>query len=1193
MVHDDTHFGYGSNEANGQGDADPDAPLGVTLEQYADYAKLPVDYLKSLNLKSTNYDFEPAVRIPYPNDLEKEVYHRMRVSLKREPRFHAPPKYLGLEPVPYGLQTLALAREIGYCWISEGESDTQILWYNDQPSLGIPGVEAWTRFGRVWAPHLHHIPVLLVPVDADAAGEKLYTMLASNDELRDRVFRVKITSPELSDIRDLWCDAVKHEQIDDFRGLLKGQVYLKSRSRSLSRNGIGIKDYPNPVRSIRAVSFTGRKPPGPRQWIVKDAVPKGHASSWYGEGGIAKSFLMLHFAISVASPDITEWAGMPVTTTPAIYGDFELTEDEHLRRAQEISAGLGLEDVPPDFHYLQLGGHPSREALAVSATECDRLKAGLYIADSVGYALAGDSELSRDVLKFFSREIEAIKAAGASVLLVDHQAKVIKGEKYSDKQAFGSVYKTNSVRSAFQLRGEWSDDKSSVEITFSHRKANLGPRLDPFTLKIQFSEENVTVGRKEEPNPNPDTQPTALDLIAEGLKKIGRGTCEEIAATDERLLTKTVRNNIKDVVERGLAADTKEKRGREKIYASVEGGNAENPDPDTTKGSGSGFSTKPADFQGKHDYTFVDTDEALGNLVESLQATSEPVAIDTETSGLRIHDVRVRLIQICIAGGTPHLVDCTKVDPAHLLRELADKEILVHNAPFDLAVLLSAYGYEHRGPVFDTMMASRVYSTGMNADHDLGSAIKRYLEVDIPKGHGEDDWFGELTPEMLDYAAADVVHLGALRDAILEKIASKADHLLPVVDLENRMVKVTAELKATGMPVDSKIWAECVAESSMLADERLDELDALVTEVLPEKFVKANSAKKMTHLEGRRDKVNWASTKQALWAFKEVAGLKGLKATNRDVLGEVDHPMAAALVDYRHVRDVYQRFRATSIIEGRVYGDWDQLKAKTGRMSCSEPPLQGIPDALRRAFVAPRGKRLVISDLSQIEIRVLATICGDGALRADLKAGVDVHRRVAASVFSKDIEEVTPEERRLCKRLVFGTLYGSGLARFTATVNRFTGKTYSAEEVERLFRKPLFDPYPGVRQWMDQILRDYDDRKRDRKTVSYTNLGRRRLQVSTVPQALNTPVQAGALDVMKAIAVGVREGKRPSWKLVGLVHDEVLIEVPHGEAKTAERWLQETMVRVGQETANRGVSEDKKVEVGAETKVCRSWDEKE
>jgi DNA polymerase-1 len=303
--------------------------------------------------------------------------------------------------------------------------------------------------------------------------------------------------------------------------------------------------------------------------------------------------------------------------------------------------------------------------------------------------------------------------------------------------------------------------------------------------------------------------------------------------------------------------------------------------------------------------------------------------------------------------------------------------------------------------------------------------------------------------------------------------------------------------------------------------------------------------------------------------------------------------MAAALVDYRHVRDVYQRFRATSIIEGRVYGDWDQLKAKTGRMSCSEPPLQGIPDALRRAFVAPRGKRLVISDLSQIEIRVLATICGDGALRADLKAGVDVHRRVAASVFSKDIEEVTPEERRLCKRLVFGTLYGSGLARFTATVNRFTGKTYSAEEVERLFRKPLFDPYPGVRQWMDQILRDYDDRKRDRKTVSYTNLGRRRLQVSTVPQALNTPVQAGALDVMKAIAVGVREGKRPSWKLVGLVHDEVLIEVPHGEAKTAERWLQETMVRVGQETANRGVSEDKKVEVGAETKVCRSWDEKE
>jgi DNA polymerase-1 len=904
---------------------------------------------------------------------------------------------------------------------------------------------------------------------------------------------------------------------------------------------------------------------------------------------------MLHFAISVASPEITEWAGMPITTTPVIYGDFELTEDEHLRRAQEISAGLGLDDVPPDFHYLQLGGHPSREALAVSATECARLEAGLFIADSVGYALAGDSEVSRDVLKFFSREIEGIKATGATVLLVDHQAKVIKGEKYSDKQAFGSVYKTNSVRSAFQLRGEWGDNKSSVEITFSHRKANLGRRLDPFTLEIQFADENVTVRRKGEPNPDPDVQPTARDLIVAGLKEIGRGTCEDIAETAEQLEVKTVRNSIKDLVERGLAEDTGEKRGREKVYATpaepAGEDSDENPDPNTTKGSG--FSTKPADFQGKHDHTFVDTEETLGKLARSLQATSDPVALDTETSGLRIHDVRVRLIQLRIGDSPPQLVDCTKVDPAGLLNALADKEILVHNAPFDLAVLLSAYGYEHRGPVFDTMMASRVYSTGMNADHDLGSALKRYLEVDIPKGHGEDDWFGELTPEMLTYAAADVVYLGALREAILEKITDKADHLLPVVDLENRMVKVTAELKAYGMPVDPKIWAECVEESKVLADERLDELDALVTEVLPQKFVKANSAKKMTHLEGRRDKVNWASTKQALWAFQEVAGLTHLKATNKDVLGEIDHPMAAALVDYRHVRDVYQRFRATPIVEGRVYGDWDQLKAKTGRMSCSEPPLQGIPDALRRAFVAPRGKRLVISDLSQIEIRVLATICGDAALIADLEAGVDVHRRVAASIFSKDIEEVTPEERRLCKRLVFGTLYGSGLARFTATVNWFTGKTYSAEEVERLFRKPLFDSYPGVQEWMEKIARDYDDRASDRKTVSYTNLGRRRLQVSTVPQALNTPVQAGALDVMKAIAVGVREGKRPSWKLVGLVHDEVLIEVPHGEAKTAERWLQETMVRVGQETANRGVSEDKKVEVGAETKVCRSWDEKE
>jgi hypothetical protein len=139
----DDSFGYSgttteSLSPNGHKDQPPES--GITLEQYAAAKRLPVDFLQSLNLQTTNYDFQPAVRIPYPNDLGKEVYHRYRMALKAEPRFKAPPKTLGLQPIPYGLQVLADAREAGYAWLVEGESDAQVLWFIDQPAIGIPGV---------------------------------------------------------------------------------------------------------------------------------------------------------------------------------------------------------------------------------------------------------------------------------------------------------------------------------------------------------------------------------------------------------------------------------------------------------------------------------------------------------------------------------------------------------------------------------------------------------------------------------------------------------------------------------------------------------------------------------------------------------------------------------------------------------------------------------------------------------------------------------------------------------------------------------------------------------------------------------------------------------------------------------------------------------------------------------------------
>ena len=101
--------------------------------------------------------------------------------------------------------------------------------------------------------------------------------------------------------------------------------------------------------------------------------------------------------------------------------------------------------------------------------------------------------------------------------------------------------------------------------------------------------------------------------------------------------------------------------------------------------------------------------------------------------------------------------------------------------------------------------------------------------------------------------------------------------------------------------------------------------------------------------------------------------------------------------------------------------DWRQNEAATGRMSCRKPPLQGVPSAgkLREAIKAPPGHKLVVSDLSQIEVRVLAALSGDESLKKAFEEGLDIHRSVAERILGR---EVTDGERKIAKGLVFGNM---------------------------------------------------------------------------------------------------------------------------------------------------------------------------
>jgi biotin operon repressor len=290
--------------------------------------------------------------------------------------------------------------------------------------------------------------------------------------------------------------------------------------------------------SITAVSFRGREKPGPREWIVDNAVCKGHPASWYGEGGIAKSLLAAHLGLHVAADGVDYWCGLRVKTMPVVYGDFELDESEHLRRAQELSAGMGLPDVPTKFNYLGLHGVPIDIAFEVAAQECGRLDAGLFILDSVGYALEGDSELAKDVLRFYREYIQPIRAA---------------------------VYKTNTVRSSFQIRGGWDGD--TLTTTFTHKKTNFGRKVDTFSLLIRFGDGCITVERTKEPVADPDHEPSKKERVFAAVEELGQATSEAVAA-ETGIAVQTVRNSITELERDGLLVDTGEKEGRFRVYVT-------------------------------------------------------------------------------------------------------------------------------------------------------------------------------------------------------------------------------------------------------------------------------------------------------------------------------------------------------------------------------------------------------------------------------------------------------------------------------------------------------------------------------------------------------------------------------------------------------------------------------------------------
>jgi DNA polymerase I-like protein with 3'-5' exonuclease and polymerase domains len=272
-----------------------------------------------------------------------------------------------------------------------------------------------------------------------------------------------------------------------------------------------------------------------------------------------------------------------------------------------------------------------------------------------------------------------------------------------------------------------------------------------------------------------------------------------------------------------------------------------------------------------------------------------------------------------------------------------------------------------------------------------------------------------------------------------------------------------------------------------------------------------------------------------------------------------------------------------SPVTGRIHADFRQIGAPTGRFSCNNPNIQQVPHSIeyRRCFRAPEGRKLIISDYSQIELRILADFTGDQGFVDAFNSGADLHKVTAAQVFSVPLDKVTKEQRDFAKRLNFGVVYGIGAQRFAM----MTGLSLTnAEDILRRY----FATYRQLDAW----LRDAAQRavrERTARTAS-GRLARFRFdsedrQAMSLAQrnGKNTPIQGSSADILKRALRLLHDQLRDTTAcIVNIVHDEIVVEADADDTEAIAKKVEDAMCAAGAEYV-------KKVPVKVETEVADEW----
>ncbi len=405
---------------------------------------------------------------------------------------------------------------------------------------------------------------------------------------------------------------------------------------------------------------------------------------------------------------------------------------------------------------------------------------------------------------------------------------------------------------------------------------------------------------------------------------------------------------------------------------------------------------------------------------------------------------------------------------------------------------------------------------------------------------------------------AELLSLGGLVKKLRAEIESEGmTKLLENVELP--LTEVLASMEDTGVLIDKK----GVEEFGVYLSEMIEETQQMIYDEAGHEF-------------------NIASPKQLGTVLFEEMGLPAKKktksgySTNAEVLEELRNhaPIVDNVLKYRQ----YSKLNSTYVVglldkiapDGRIHTWFRQTETRTGRISSTEPNMQNIPvrtelgSQMRKFFTAAEGRTLIDADYSQIELRVMAHLCGDENMTKAFTSGEDIHTSTAAQVFDMPLFMVTPEMRSAAKAVNFGIIYGIGAFSLAKDINTSVAKA-------KKYINDYLAKYPKVNQFMETTV---DDALKNGYVT--TMLGRKRripelsssnkvLQAAGKRIAMNTPVQGTAADLIKIAMINVYnrlKAEKLDAKLILQVHDELIIESDISCADKCAELLKEEMQNV-------------------------------